>query len=244
VRLAIDAPRNLWVRGPDVDLELGLERGFTVAMADETRLFGTVAVRRGHVSLIGRRFDLSPGASVAFGGDPARPTLDVQARYRAEKALTNVVVVVHGPPDDLSFALSSPEHPEFGDTELLAIVATGRLPSEPAPAGSTAGGQAASILGGVVASRMQSVLAHKLPLDVLTIEPGEGVSGTRLEAGTYLGSDLYVAYVGRVGGEQPFRRENRNELHLEYQLTRRWSFEAGYGDAKQGSADLIWTKRY
>ena len=55
--------------------------------------------------------------------------------------------------------------------------------------------------------------------------------------------DLYVAYVGRAEAD-PFQRENRNEVHLEYQLTSRWSFDATYGDNRRGSADLVWTRRY
>jgi translocation and assembly module TamB len=82
-----------------------------------------------------------------------------------------------------------------------------------------------------------------LPLDVLSIEPGKDLEGAKLEAGTYFGDDLYVAYVGRLGAD-PFLRENKNELHLEYQLSPRWSFEGTYGDQRRGSADLLWTKNY
>lgn len=122
---------------------------------------------------------------------------------------------------------------------------TGRLQLGGNTAGSTsASGQAASLVGGLVAAQLQKTLAHKLPLDVLTLEAGDaGLTGSRLEAGTYLTSELYAGYVGRVGAN-PALLQNRNAVHLEYQLSRRWSLDAEYGDIGTGTADLLWTKNY
>jgi translocation and assembly module TamB len=244
VKIAIEAPRNLWVEGPDVHLELGLGEGFVVTMADETRVFGTVLVKRGRASVLGKRFDLDPESTVRFTGPPDRPTLAVKATYEARKAGVSVRVSVDGPSDKLDLKLSSPEYPQLGDTELLALVATGHLPGDRTAGGTaTPGTQAMSVLGGVVAAQLQKGLAKKLPLDVLVIEPGEGLNSTRLEAGTYLTDSLYAAWVGRLGAD-PFGRENRNEVQLEYQLSRRWSVQGIYGDMRRGSADIVWTKNY
>jgi translocation and assembly module TamB len=243
MRINIDADRNLWVKGPDINLELGLDPGFQISHTDELRIFGAVKVKRGYVEVIGRRFDVTAGSSVSFSGPPDVPRLAVDAVYEVRGATkTTVAVKVEGPADKLQFTLRSPEHPEYGDTELLTLVVAGRLPDQAGRATGT-GDRAASLVGGVLASKVQKALARRLPLDVLTIEPGQGLAGSRVEAGTYLGDDVYVAYVGRVGAD-PFLRQNRNEVHLEYQLTSRWSFEASYGDARQGGADLIWSKNY
>jgi translocation and assembly module TamB len=244
-RVVVDADRNLWVRGPDMNIELGLEPGFVFVQAAEPGLFGTVRVLRGYVQVFGRRFDLKAGSTVTFSGPPDRPRLSVDAAYTAESAATTVDVHIEGPADRLSFALRSPEHPEYGDTELLSLVVTGRLPDEVGKGGGGAapGNQAASLLGGLLASQVQKALSKRLPLDVLLLEPGQELEGARLEAGTYIGDDLYVAYVGRMGID-PFLRENRNEIHLELQLGQRWSLEGSYGDARRGSADLMWSKNY
>src|SRR4029079_12277035 len=85
VKIAVEAPRNLWIDGPDVHLELGLGEGFVVTMADETRVFGTVLVKRGRVSVLGKRFDVDPESTVRFTGPPERPTLAVKATYQARK---------------------------------------------------------------------------------------------------------------------------------------------------------------
>ena len=83
-----------------------------------------------------------------------------------------------------------------------------------------------------------------MPFDVFTIDTGgEGVRGTRLEAGRYLTDRFYVGYIGRVGSD-PTRYQNRNAVHLEYQITARWEIEAEYGDLGTGTADLMWKKNY
>src|SRR6185436_6031471 len=214
-----------------------------VSGADQPRVFGAVLVKRGRVEVLGKRFDVDPGSTVRFTGPPDRPTLAVKATHQARKAGIGVRISVDGPADNLNLALSSPDNPQLGDTDLLTVLATGHLPEEHSGGSATPSTAAMSVLGGVLASQVQKKLSHRLPLDVLVIEPGEGLNGTRLEAGTYLTDSLYAAYVGRVGAD-PFGRENRNEVQLEYQLTRRWSFQGTYGDQRRGSADIVWTRNY
>jgi translocation and assembly module TamB len=244
IRVVIEAPRNLWIEAADAHLELGLDEGFVLAVNDETRVFGTVLVRRGRVQLMSKRFDVDTTSAVRFTGPLDRPTLAVKATYQARTEGLTVVVALSGPLDRLQFQLSSPDHATLGDTELLTLLATGHLPDEHTGGTTTTPeSQAASLLGGVLASQVQKTLSRRLPLDVLVIEPGQGLSAPRLEAGTYLTDSIYVAYVGRTAAD-PFGRENRNEIQLEYQLSRRWSFQGVYGDARKGSADLLWTKSY
>jgi translocation and assembly module TamB len=124
------------------------------------------------------------------------------------------------------------------------MIITGHLQLGGGTAGASPSAQAASILGGVLASKLQSTLAHRLPLDVLTIDTGgEGLMGTKLEAGRYVTDRFYVGYIGRVGSD-PTRYQNRNAVHLEYQITSRWEIEGEYGDLGTGTADLVWKKNY
>jgi translocation and assembly module TamB len=155
-----------------------------------------------------------------------------------------VVVHVEGPADKLSINMSSPGNPGYGDSDLVSMIVTGRVPDEGSGGNFKASDKARSLVGGLVAARVQKFATAILPIDVLNIDSDEQ-TGQRLEAGTYLSDDVYVAYVGRMGGDPSTTvRENRNELHLEYQLTPRWSFEATYGDARRGSVDLLWTRNY
>jgi translocation and assembly module TamB len=242
--LQVRAANNIWVRGPDINVELGLGPQFVVLAGAEPSIFGTVLVRRGQVEVLGRRFRLQDSSVIRFVGPPDRPILDVRAVHQPRHAPDlSVVVTLSGAVDELEVAVTAPGHPEYGQADLLTAILTGRPPEQPAEVSPEATTRAASLLGGFLADKLQATLLRRLPIDVLNIDPGEGLRALQLEAGTYLGDDLYVAYVGRYGSD-PFLRENQNEVQLEYRLSQRWSFEASYGDARRGAADLVWTKRY
>lgn len=245
LRLDVDAPRNLWVHGEEASLELGLGPDFHVESAGVVAVYGQVLVRRGRIDVLGRRFDLQAGSMVQFTGSPDRPRLDVKAKHFNETEKITVLLTATGPLDKLTIAVSSPERPDLTEGQLYTMIVTGRLQLGGNGAGSTSvSGEAASLVGGLVASQLQKTLAGKLPLDVLTLQAGDGgLTGSRLEAGTYLTSKLYAGYVGRVGAN-PALLQNRNAVHVEYQLSRRWSFDGEYGDIGTGTADLLWTKNY
>ncbi|HET6146137.1 MAG TPA: translocation/assembly module TamB domain-containing protein [Polyangia bacterium] len=245
VRVTINAPRQLWVTGKDAYLELGLMPGFRVSITDETRIFGQVVVHRGRINVFGRRFDLKADSTLQFDGFPDRPELDVSAQYTNQAENVTVLWTAKGPIDHLAVTVSSPNRPDLTESQLYTLVITGHLQLGGGTSGSsTPSAQAASFLGGVLAAKLQKTLAKKLPLDVLTIDAGgEGLTGTQLEAGRYVTDKLYVGYVGRVGAD-PTRYQNRNAVHVEYQLSSRWGIDGEYGDVGTGSLDLLWKKSY
>jgi translocation and assembly module TamB len=101
-------------------------------------------------------------------------------------------------------------------------------------------------VGSLVATQARKAIAAELPLDVFSIEAGEGgLEGAKLEVGTYLTDKIYVGYTGRVGASPtPQGRENTNAVRFEYEFSPQWSLEANYGDARSGGLDLIWSKEY
>ncbi|HLL54743.1 MAG TPA: translocation/assembly module TamB domain-containing protein, partial [Myxococcaceae bacterium] len=133
----------------------------------------------------------------------------------------------------------------LSESEIYTLLATGRRNLKRSATATSPSGQAASFLGSMAASQLKKAISSNLPLDVFSIEAGDegGLQGTRLEAGTYINDQFYVGFQGRIGAD-PMKGENANAVRLEYQLSRRWSLEAEYGDARSGSADLIWTKEY
>jgi translocation and assembly module TamB len=248
-RILVNAPRNLWVRGSDVNIELGLSRGFEVSYSDELYLSGEVIVKRGRVAALGRRFDVEENSRVIFTGPPMAPYLNVTAQHVNEKEGVTVFVHVRGQGKD--FTIEPTSEPPMSETEIYTLLATGRRNLERNSGSSMTGAQAASVVGSMVASQAQKALAAELPLDVFSIEAGEnGLAGTQLEVGKYLTDKIYVGYTGRVGGGTvgggtgAQSRENANAVRFEYQFSPQWSLEANYGDARSGGLDLIWSKDY
>jgi translocation and assembly module TamB len=243
VHVGVEAPRNVWVRGPDANVELAFSPGFRVELGAETKIYGNVAVRRGRVDVLGRRFDVQADSRVEFTGAADKPVLDVVAKHKNESSNITIVVTLKGPLDALAINVSAPDRPDLTETQLYALLVSGRLDQGTSGPPGSVSSTAASLVGGVLAGALQKVIAPRIPLDVFTIDTGDALTGSRLEAGRNVGSKLYLGYVGRTG-VNPALLQNRNAVHLEYQFTSRWSLDAEYGDVGTGTADLFWTKRY
>ncbi len=242
-RILVNAPQNLWVRGSDVNIELGLSPGFEVSYTDELFLSGEVIVKRGRVDALGRKVDVQRDSRVTFTGPPLAPYLNITAEHVNERENIKVFIHIRGQGKD--FTIETTSQPPMSETEIYTLLATGRSTLERNSGASVPpGAQAASVVGSLVASQARKALAAELPLDVLSIEAGEGgLAGTRLEVGKYITDKIYVGYTGQVG-VTPQDRENANAVRFEYQFSPQWSLEANYGDARSGGLDLIWSKEY
>ncbi len=238
----LEADRNLWVRGEDLNVEVGFGEDFRVVMAEAPLLFGELHVRRGRVDVMGRRFDLDPESVVTFTGPMMAPRLNVVATHENRREEVLVTLRVTGQGEELEIQPSS--DPPLTETEIYTLIATGRRSLRPGGESAGAGSAAATALGSLATAQLQKQLRNTLPLDVLTIEQGEeGVGTARVEAGTYVNDRLYLGIASEIGAQLE-QGENRNELLLEYQLWRRWMLELEYGDARKGGADLMWRKQY
>jgi translocation and assembly module TamB len=244
-RILINAPRNLWVRSSDVNIELGMSPGFEVSYTDQLFLSGEVIVQRGsRVVAMGRRFDVQKDSKVTFTGPPMAPYLNITAEHKNEREGVTVFVHIRG--QGKEFTIEPTSEPPMSETEIYTLLATGRSTLERNSGASMTGSQAASVVGSLVASQARKAIAAELPLDVFSIEAGEGgLEGTKLEVGTYLTDKIYVGYTGRVGTPPTGQnRENANAVRFEYEFSPQWSLEANYGDARSGGLDLIWSKEY
>ena len=240
--LFVDAPRNLWIQGNDIDTEIGFSDGFRVEYDREPKIFGDVNVIRGRLDVVGRRFDLEKDSKVSFTGPILEPNLNVSAQYKNETEQIRVYIKAQGQADKL--ALHPTSDPPLPETEIYTLLATGHTSMRHGTGQSSPSGQAASLVGGVAATQLKKTLASKLPLDVLSIQAGDnGLSGSKLEAGTYVNDRFYVGFTGRIGAD-PMRGENANEVDLEYQLSKYWSVNGDYGDARAGGTSVNWRKEY
>ncbi|HSP18187.1 MAG TPA: translocation/assembly module TamB domain-containing protein, partial [Myxococcaceae bacterium] len=242
--VVLDAPRNLWVKGQDLNVEVGLSPDFRVETGEETELFGEVRIIRGRLDVLGRRFDFQRNSLVRFAGSPTEPALNVTALYNNVKAGVKVSMQVQGQAGSMTLVPSS--EPPLTESEIYTLLATGRTTLKRGSGGSEIGtAQAVSVLGSLAASQLKNAVDDKVGLDVLSIEAGDKgtLQGATLEAGKYVTDELYLGYAGKVGAD-PTRYENANAFRLEYQFLPRWSLEAVYGDAKSGSADIVWSRDY
>jgi len=241
-QVLIDAPRNLWVTSSDVNLELGLSDRFRIEYTDRVLIYGEANVIRGRVDVIGRRFDIQKNSQVRFSGIPTEPYLSVTAIHVNEREGVTVYVNVVGKGKEASLKLSS--QPPIPDSELLILLTTGRRTLKQGGGSSVSGADAASILGSVVASQLKTLVAKRLPLDVLSIESGEaGIQDARVEAGVYLSDKAYIGLQLDLGADRT-KGENAYAAKFEYQLSKSWGVEATAGDAPAVGAELLWSRDF
>lgn len=241
-QIVLRAPRNLWVKGADVTAELGLSEGFRVTYQGETSMYGEVHVLRGRAEVIGRKFEVQRDAELRFQGPAKQPYINLTATHVNEREGVTVFVTITGRGKEVSLKPSS--QPPLSESEIYTLLATGRRALKRGSGAAMTGEQAASVVGALAASQLKSALAKKLPLDVFSIEAGaEGFKGTKVEAGTYVSDKVYLGYTAQIDADKS-KGENSHAGKLEYQISPRWAFEATYGDAHAGGADLVWSRDY
>lgn len=253
VRAVIDAPRNIWLRSSDLNLELGLSSGFRVEYTGETQLFGDAQVLQGRIDVIGREFKVNRGnaggersdSTVRFAGAAKQPYVNVTALHTNDREKVKVTVNVVGRGTDVALKVSS--DPTMSESDIYTLLATGRRDLRRSSGAITAE-QAVSVIGSLAANQLKSALLKRLPIDivdVVSIETGsEGLESTRVEVGKYLSDSLYLGYVGQPGANKA-RGESVHTGRLELQVSKDVSLQASGGvDAPAFGADIVWSRDF
>ncbi|MGI5861200.1 MAG: translocation/assembly module TamB domain-containing protein [Myxococcales bacterium] len=246
LRLHIQAPRNLWVQSSDARIEAGADLTLIVHQG-KTEMSGAVTTRQGSADVIGRKFELARG-HVSWAGDPpGNPKLEVIATHENTREQVKVKVTVTGDAAKPRIELSS--EPPLDEQQIAILLATGRRELKRGSGNVASGSGAASVIGSFAADRLRKTLASKLPIDVLQVDiddTGLQSAGATfragLEAGTYVTDDIYIGYLRNFGADT--KKENTNEVRVEYQLTPRVNIESKYGDEQKGGVDVIFSKDY
>lgn len=254
VRAVISAPRNLWVKSTDVNVELGLSEGFRVEVGDATQIFGDAQVLQGRIDVIGREFKVNRAkvggdrneSSVRFAGPSTQPYVNVTALHVNEREKVKVTVSVVGRGKDVTLKVTS--DPPMNESDIYALLATGRRDLRRSAGSSITAEQAVSVVGSLAANQLKNALLKRLPIDivdVVSIDTGsEGLQSTRVEVGKYLSDSLYLGYVGQPGANKA-RGESVHTVRLEWQLSKDVSLEGTGGfDSPAFGADVVWSRDF
>lgn len=182
----VRAPRRVFVRGHGVEAEFGGE-GKVTGTVDDPIVNGRFDLRRGSVSLLSRRVELTRGV-VSFVND-VEPTLDIAGEMRRDNVIATISL--KGKVSAPVVALSST--PELPQDEILARM----LFSKPTQQLS---GLEAAQLGAAVAGWTTSgpsifeQLRSALGIDALSSVTDRS-GGSAVGAGNYVGSGVYFGFV-------------------------------------------------
>ncbi len=241
LRAVLVAPENLFVRSSDVEVELGLSEGFTVEYQNEAKLRGEARIIEGKVAVIGREFTVQKGSEVRFSGAAAQPYINVSALHVNQREDVKITVTVAGRGTDVTIKPTS--EPPMPESDIYAILATGRRSLHHGGGHTITPGQAASVVGQLAASQLKSVISRKVPLDVLNFETSDEFRNVKLDVGWYLTDFMYLGGTMNIGANRD-RGESVWGGRLEFQMTRTLSLETYAGDAPNYGADVMFTRDF
>ncbi|CCV14883.1 translocation/assembly module TamB domain-containing protein [Mesorhizobium sp. STM 4661] len=183
--VTVNAPSQIFIQGRGVDAELGGSLRLT-GPAASPQAIGTFTLRRGRLSILGKRLTFTEG-TVGFSGSLV-PYLNLTATSTTSSA--TVTIVVSGEATNPKFTFSSV--PALPEDEVLAQLIFGRSMSNLSPLQIAQLAEAAGQLAGIGGStsllqNLRSAIGVD-DLDVTTDDEG----GTAVSAGKYLNDRTYV----------------------------------------------------
>ncbi len=247
---------QLFVRGDQVDAEIGSHLEMKVNRAGQFLPRGSVSVHSGYLMLFNRRWDFTEGEVGLNGNKDINPSLKISLQH----AFTDVTATV-----GLQGTLSAPElvlrsDPAIYDrAQIVSLVVNGQVSSGDTKSPDAKTTVTNAVVGAALGA-LASTLAPKIGLDVFKVDVGAPQSNTanpaaiaaanatdpnatvaRVEVGKYIAKKLYVSYDRIFGAPQG---QNSNEAHVEYRMTPKLTLQSLFGDAGVGALDLLWTYRY
>lgn len=241
--LRLKAPRDLWIKGKDVNVELKANLLVKTGDDDPT-IEGEVEAIRGKAAVLGKEFVVDHARVNFIGGTYKEARLDIRATHTMEdvektRVFANVGGSVAEPELDLQ---SDPPLPENAVASLL-VFGHGDPRSKPDSEQPNLAGRAATLVGNYLTDQLRSEVQEVVPIDVLELETGStGTSAEgRLRVGKYIAPGLFLSYAHAFGAAED---EGANSLRLEYRFHRAWYLISEYSDGSRGNVDLVWTREF
>ena len=245
----IDIPGNFWIRGKDMNFELG---GNLRAIADRGQLdlFGLLDIRRGHYQVYGKRLVVHTGKIELTGGSEINPVLDVEIGYAFrddEKQLRNLTVGVTGRAlqPAITFQIDGERIDEKdGISYLIFGKSTAEL---------TQGEQSSvdynledigkSLVLGQLSGLVQGALQSSLGLDVVDIEGSDNWSKGSVTIGKYIARNLFLSYSREFSMDRKSKISHPDNISLEYQILK-WLYLQAVSQGTNSGFDLILQKKW
>lgn len=243
-------PRDTWLRGRDMNVELGGELSvFFDRTERELSMVGDLRAIRGVYSVFGRQFQVQEG-TVSFQGTPGiNPDLDIQALSRVRTALgerLDITASVKGPLLSPRVTLASNAPIPISESDLVSYLVFGR-PTYQLGSGESSYVRAATeatanLALGLFSTELGSVFTRGLGLDYFAVTQEERatslgpgslagtMAATRVELGQYLTPQLFAALTWRPMGGAGGEGSQVSSIRLEWRISDLWTLEGSWED--------------
>ncbi len=231
LKLALEAPNKVFVRGRGLDVELGGRIDIT-GTADSPQMNGAFKLQRGTLDLFGQTYNFTSG-TITFEPGSLEPTLDLVASLKATDA--TVTITVAGKPSSPSITLSS--SPTLSQDEILARLVFGKPLSDLNGYESVQLARSAATLAGFGGGTdIVGSLRQTFGLDRLNVS-GSGGDDLSLDAGRYINDRIYL------GVEQGLA-EDSTGAKVEIKLTDTLSAESSVNATSGANVGLTFEMDY
>jgi translocation and assembly module TamB len=230
--LAVDARRNVWIKGQDIDAEISGNLKLKKERRKPARLTGRLKPVRGRYDFYGRRFTITDGWIDFIGKPDPDPYFDIWA----ETKIKDVTIILNLTRKVKKIEVELSSRPEMQQSDIISYLVFGRRTDELRGQQSAGAEMSAMAIGGkVAAAELERILGQTGVVDTFTLDMGsEDLTQGSASIGKYVTPDLFVIY------RYQFSTDTPNEIEIDYQINKNFSIRSQYGNEKTTGIDLIW----
>lgn len=240
--MKIRMPRNTWIRGPGVNLELTGELDLVQEGSDYLP-FGAIDITRGTYEIYGKKFTVRSGKLIFQGDFSTAVQLEVLASYvfTQDKVKHEMFVKITGDLSNpqIAFSLDS-ESDTIEQKDAISYI----LFNAPAQGtGLDITSTAEDVVSGLVSQQLSRTLGEGLNLDVIEFGTGENLTPGSVLVGKYITNDLFISVSQDFSS---FSSAEALRVALELEVLREFFLQATRGgkDEKDTGFDVIWKKEW
>lgn len=232
--VVVDIPGSFWIRGGGLEVELAGR--IDVEDHGVLSVNGNLEAREGHLTLLGRYFEVDEGTVGFYGEEDIDPALDLKLSTRVSDTLIQVEVTGQASAPRLKLR-SEPEMPE-GD--IMSFLILGRpLDELDEDQVGLLRSRATDLAAAYGTAQIGESIAGQLGIDLVSVQQSsEDEGGSALVFGKYLSPRILLKYEQALGEGQGWL------LNLEYLLTEHLRLESLYGQQNQSGAEINWINEY
>jgi translocation and assembly module TamB len=226
----------------DIQVEAGLRLRGTAA---NPSLLGRVNITRGRLVFFGTRYTINQGSVSFFNPSRVEPIFNVDLETRARGI--DITLTVSGPMNKLN--LTPRSDPPLQFNEIVALLATGRKPSDLSYSGQQTTSQqswqqlgASALLGQAIASPFAGRLQRFFGVTRLKIDPTltgvESNPQARVTLEQQITPDITFTYITNVTNSNPL------VVQVEWAMSKKWSVLAVRDENGMFGLDFLYKKRF
>jgi len=230
--LTVDIHKNAWIRGQNLNSEIGGQINIKKAPLKPFILVGPLNILKGNFTFQNRLFKISRGLVDFVGLEEPDPNLNIKAETRIKKV--KITVSVTGTARNMILSLDS--EPQMDRTDIISYLVFGQPASElKGQQDFNAQEAALSFAGQVALKELKNILGGTTFIDTFSLEAQDGDLGKGTATfGKYVHPDVFVLYRHRFKADEP------DEVEVVYEINRNYSIETQLGNERTTGIDFVW----